>query len=267
MTRTVIATAGLAATLLFTGCHSDSDNPPPAPGKSRQPPAATLTGAEGSWAGTIDTPLAGSRNMQAAILGDGTFWMVYTKAGSGSVGGILQGTGTSEDGVFSVEDATLLSLEDDIVSTAGISASFVTGSSLAGTLTSAAATPGSLPSPATFSSLYQLAYNAAVSLPDLAGQYTGNITTKAGTEAATVTIDEAGAIAGAISSGCSLEGQADAETHGNIFTLNAHFGSEPACGANATTQVFGIISLEVDKATALAMDISRNNSFIFTGNR
>lgn len=267
-TRTVLATGGLAATLLLGACHSDD---PPAPATTGTPrtPATALTGAEGSWAGTIDTPAAGSRSLQAAVLADGSFWMVYSRAGSGGVAGIVQGTGTTTDGVFTADDATLLSLEDGgLAGTADLSATFTTGSRFGGTLTPAAGeTPVSLPAPATFSSLYQLAYDTAATLRDLAGHYSGNITTRAGTESATVTIDEAGTIAGASSSGCSIAGHADGEARGNIFQLSAQFGSEPACGPNATTQVFGIVTLEVDKATALAMDIARNNSFIFTGTR
>lgn len=267
MTRTVLTLGGIAATLLLTACQSDSGDTAPPTGATPTP-GSVLTGAEGSWAGTIDTPTAGSRQLQAAVLDDGRFWMVYSGAGDGRIGGILQGTGTTASGVFTVDDATLLSLEDDTSSSADIKATFTTGSRFEGSITPAAGTaPVSLPSPALFSSLYQLTYNTALSLGDLAGQYTGNITTRAGTETATVTIDADGDIAGASSSGCLLTGKAAAEPQGNLFELDATFGNEPACGGNATTQVFGIITLEADKATALAMDSLRSNSFIFTGTR
>lgn len=265
MTRTVLAIGGLAATLLSAGCHNDSDSPATS---RKTPPPAAITGPEGSWSGTIDTPDPGSRQLHAVVLADGDFWMLYTRAGSGSVGGIVQGNGSSEDGVFRATAARLLSLEDDRAGSADLEARFVPGSSLGGTLTPVGeAGPVTLPAPATFSSLYQLAHRTALTLTDLAGHYSGIITTRAGAESANVTISEAGAIAGASSGGCSLAGQAAAEGQGNVFRFNVSFGNEAACGHNAATQVFGIVTLEVDKATAVAMDLARNNSFIFTGIR
>jgi hypothetical protein len=267
MTRNVFLIGSLGAALLCTGCGSDSSSPGAAPAPSGAAGLTRTFGPEGSWAGTIDTPTAASRNMQAAVLDDGTFWMVYFKEGSNGIGGILQGSGKVDHGTFTVSDATLLSLEDSVSGTADIAASFVKKSRLGGSITVDEGAAPALPSPATFSSLFQLSSNTRLTLRDLAGSFTGNITTQLGTESATVDISDSGAITGSNASGCSLSGQAERPPRGNIFKVDVRFGSETACGLNANVEVFGVVSLEVDKATVLAMDIGRSNSFIFTGLR
>lgn len=266
MTRTVFALGSLGAALLLTACNGSSISGGDNPGTVTPPPAAFA--AAGSWAGTIGTPEAGSRIMKAVVTDDGSFWMVYNKADSGSVAGIVQGSGTITDGVYTVSGATLLSLEDNQQTTADLSADLVPQSSLIGTLTQAADGPAvALPTPAAFNALYQLASGQNLTLADLAGSYTGTITTKLGAESATVTIDDTGAITGSNDSGCTLTGQAEAQSQGNVFNVSVTFGSEDACALNKGVDVEGVVTLDVNKATAVAMDSAHTNSFIFTGLR
>lgn len=263
MTRNVLTLGALSAALLLAACDDDS-----APAAARAPsPAPATVAAEGSWQGKINTPAANSRDMKAVVLKDGAFWMVYSMEGSSTVTGVLRGTGSVEDGVFTVNGASLLSLEDGHrKTTANVVANFVSKSSFSGTITQDPAM-ALLPSPAEFSSLYQLEYDQQLSLADLVGTYSGIITTKLGPENATVTVDEAGLIEGSNTSGCSLNGAAEQEPSGNVFNVAVRFGSEDACGANKNVEVVGIVSLEVDKVTALAMDVARSNSFIFVGTK
>lgn len=257
MTGRALIVGSISAVLLLTACGGDSH---------RRKHNAVAFGAEGTWLGSLATP-ANDRLIQAAVLGDGTFWMVYSGAGGSGVGGIVQGSGSAAKGVFTVTDATLLSVEDNLKTTASIAANYVARSSLGGSLSQGVPVTPSLPATVGFASLYQLSYDQNLTLDDLIGSYSGTITTKLGSETATVDIDNDGVIAGSNESGCSLNGQALAQPRGNVFTLDLRFGSEDACSANKDVEVIGIVSLEVDKVTALAMDADKNNSFIFTGTR
>lgn len=267
MTRNVLTLGGACAALLLSACNS-SDSSPAAPATQvvTPPPAAAAT--EGSWSGSIDTPLPGSRGLRAVFLPDGNFWMTYTREGSGSIAGIIQGQGHSGDGGFSASDATLLSLEDNLPSRVNLTASAVAGSSLSGTLQRAGEAPVvTLPDPATFSALYELSSQHTVTLADLAGLYSGLVTNAAGTTSATVTVDATGHFSGSNSEGCSLSGDAVAPASGNVFTLTMRFGSEAACGANGGVEAGGVINLEAGQLTVLALDASHLNSFIFNGSR
>lgn len=261
MTRTVLILGSLGAALLLAACNDD-DAPFAGTGTPVTPAASAATG---SWQGSIDTPLANSRTARAVVLADGSFWMTYSQVGAATTAGIIRGTGSSDGSVFSVDNATLISLEDGSRSVADITANFVGRSSLNGTITQEGTT--ALPSPATFSSLYRSAFDQTLTLADLAGIYEGVITTGLGEESASFAIDASGALAGGSASGCSVNGQATAQPSGNVFNINASFGSEDACGANRAVSVVGILSLEVDTLTALALNDGSTNSFIFTGTR
>jgi hypothetical protein len=266
MTRNVhlagsLGAALLCTTILLTACGSDS-SVSAAPGTVAPPPG---TAAAGSWQGSIDSPSPGSRAIKAVVLPDGSFWMVYSLTGDASTAGIIRGTGTTDGTNFTVADALLLSLEDGKQTTADIAATFTGQSAFNGSITQDGST--ALTSPASFSSLYRTAFNQTLTLADLAGTYEGVITTKLGEESATIAIDTSGAIAGGSTSGCSVNGQATAQPTGNVFNITATFGTEDACGANKESSVVGIMSLEVDTATALALNGDGSNSFIFTGIR
>lgn len=267
MTRTVFTLGGVTAALLLTACGGSSDS-----AESTQAvtpgPVATATASEGSWTGSIDTPLAGSRGLRAVVLPDGRFWMTYTRTDSGSVAGIVQGQGVLSGNTFTATDATLLSLEDDTGTRVDLTAGAVPQSSLAGTLALATDAPAvSLPSPANFSALYRLTSGQTLTLADLAGLYSGAITTAAGVETATVTIADSGVITGSSSAGCSIAGNAQAPASGTTFTVALNFGSEEACGANQAFAADGVLTLETHQVTMLALDAGKTNSFIFNGSK
>lgn len=267
MTRTVFTLGSIATAFLLSACGGSSDS---APSTSTLPPGptTTVTTSEGNWTGSIDTPLAGSRALRAVILPDGRFWMTYTRTDSGGVAGIVQGQGALSGNTFTATGATLLSLEDDTGTLIDLTAGAVPQSSLAGTLALASDAPAvSLPSPAHFSALYQLTSGTTLTLADLTGLYSGEITTGAGIETASVTIADTGAITGSNSAGCSLSGNAQAPAAGNAFTVTLRFGDEASCGANQAIESEGVLTLSSGQVTALALDSSKTNSFIFNGSK
>lgn len=266
MTRKVLTLGGACAALLLSGCGSSGSGTAPATPVVTPPPAAAAS--DGNWSGSVDTPLAGSRGLRAVFLSDGSFWMTYTREGSGSIAGIVQGQGHTTDGAFSASDATLLSLEDNLTTRVDLNASAVAQSSLGGTLLLAADAPVvTLPNPAAFSAVYDLSSRQTLTLADLAGNYTGVITNAAGTTSASVAVDTSGHFSGSNSDGCSLSGDASAPASGNVFNIALRFGDEAACAANSGVEANGVISLEANQITALALDSTRSNSFIFNGSR
>lgn len=260
MTRNVLIVGSLGAALLLGACNS-SDDAGAAPGTV----TPVGTAAAGSWQGSIDTPAANSRAVKAVVLPDGSFWMVYSLQGDPSTAGVIRGTGSTDGSNFTVSDATLLSLEDGQQTTADIAATFANRASFAGTITQDGST--ALTSPASFSTTYRSVFDKHLTLADLAGTYDGVITTKLGEESASVAINDTGAFAGSNASGCSVAGQATAQPAGNVFNVTATFGSEDACGSNKQVSVVGILSLEVNAVTVLALNGDASNSFIFSGTR
>lgn len=282
MTRNVLTIGGLSAVLLLSGCGSDS-NPAAdatAPGATTPPPATTTTpaaGVQGTWRGSINSPTPSSRLLETIVLSDGTLWMAYSTANDPAqtdalinAAGIIKGSGTPDEttGTFTVTNARQLSLEDNVRTGVDVNASFVTGSSLSGSITrDAGPVTTSLPSPADFSSLYRMAYNSNLTLQHLAGTYQGSLSTTLGKHSASLTIIEGGAITGSDNTGCTMTGTATPRDRGNVFDVTLTFGNEAGCGANAATPMTGVASLESSRLGMLALDGDMRKAFIFSGNR
>lgn len=276
MTRNVLTYGGLGAALLLTGmlsgCGSDSSIDGSAPGAVDKPPITTTppSGSEGSWQGTINTPTANARAMEAVILEDGTFWMAYAD-NAGEIlnaAGLLQAKGTTgTDGTFTFTNGTLISLENaNARSRVALDSTYVTGSRLDGTMTQTLATgPIALPTPASFTTLYQLAYNNNLTLAHLAASYSGSLTTNAGKQGATIAIGSDGAVTGNTGGACPITGTATARSRSNVFNLSVTFGTDATCGSNANLSMDGVVSLENGRIAALAMNTDRTHSFVFIG--
>jgi hypothetical protein len=274
MTRNVLALSGLCAALLLSGCGSDST----ILGGATTPPISTspAEGAEGTWRGNINSPTPNARLMEAFVLGDGDFWMVYANANDPAqtdallnAAGIVHGTAVpNDDGTLSISNARHISIEDGKRNTVNITGSFVTGSTLGGTLTQTPALPTSkLPSPADFSSLYRTAYNNNLTLAHLAGSYTGSLTSNAGKNSATLTIGGDGAIAGSDNNGCTFTGTASVRDRGNVFDVDLTMGAEAGCAALTNLAMGGVVSLETNRIGLIALDADEKQSFILVGNK
>lgn len=279
MTRNVLTLSGLGAAVLMSGmlagCGNDSDSSSStSPGGANPPPITTSppSGSEGSWQGTINTPVDNARAMEAVILNDGTFWMAYA-ADAGEIltaAGLIQGKGaTGSDGTFRFNNGTLISLEDaNARSRVAMDSTFVTGSRLDGSMTQAMATgPITLPATASFTTLYQLVYNNNLTLAHLQGDYQGSLTTNLGKQAANLKFAASGAITGGTNTGCTITGTATQRERSNVFDMSVTFGSEAPCGANAGISVSGVVSQENRRIAGLAMDAARTQSFVFIGRK
>lgn len=280
MTRNVLISGALGAALLLSGCGSDSDSASGAggPGASTPPPTTTApAGVQGTWRGNINSPTPASRLLETIVLDDGTLWMAYSTANDPTqtdalinAAGLIKGSGTPDEatGTFNLTEARQLSLEDNKRVGVDIAATFVTGSSLGGSITrDGGPVTTSLPSPADFSTLYRTAYNSNLTLQHLAGTYQGSLSTGIGKNSASTTIDGAGAITGSNNAGCTWTGSATQRSRGNVFDISLSVGTEAGCGSNAGAAMTGIISLEANRAGLLATDTDMTKAFIFVGGR
>src|SRR5471032_2974655 len=91
--KALAAVSILALAACGGGGGSDSAQPSAAP--------APVANAEGLWSGSDTT----SRSVTGIVLQDGTYWILYSIPHVAAVlGGVIQGTGTSQNGSFSSSD-------------------------------------------------------------------------------------------------------------------------------------------------------------------
>lgn len=137
-------------------------------------PPAAVTPAEGMWTGTTSS----NRTVNGFVLDDGSYWVLYTAANNSNViADGVQGSSTSNNGNFTSTDARDFNLEGLGILPATISGTYFAKQSLGGVINYP-----TLSQNVTFTSSYNSSYDAATSLADLAGTYTGTGAVAGGTE-------------------------------------------------------------------------------------
>ena len=194
------------------------------------------------------------------MLDDGTYYVLYSPVGSPTaIAGVVQGTGTSNVGLFSSSNARDFNLEGLGVLSASVSASYVAKQSLNGTVSYS-------PSGTTsFSSTYNANYESVPSLATLAGTFAGQVASSAGAENATVTISSAGAISGSGASGCGVSGSASPRARGNVFNISLTFGGAPCLFANQTLAGIAYFDSAAKRLYAAAPNAGRTDGVLFLG--
>lgn len=234
--------------LLVVGCGGG--------GGDSTPPPAAATSAEGLYSGTTTT----GRAITGLVLDDGTYYVLYSPVGSATaIAGVVQGSGTSSAGTFSSSNTRDFNLEGLGVLSATVSASYVQKQSLNGTVSYSAGGTTS------FSSTYDANYETVPSLAALAGTFTGQVASSAGTENATVTVSSAGAISGSGASGCAVSGSASPRTRGNVFNISLTFGGAPCLFANQTLSGIAYFNSAAKRLYAVAPNAGRTDGVLFVG--
>lgn len=244
---------GMALAVTMGGCGGGNDsNSPPGP-------APTASSAEGLYSGSTDT----HRTMTNVVLNDGTYYFFYSvPANPALLAGLVQGTGTSNNGSFTSATAKDFNVEGHGVLSATIAASYAERQSLHGSISY----PG--PSVTTFTSTYDTAYDTTPTLASLAGTYTGQASSSAqGVQSATVTVTATGAFSAVEADGCTFSGTASPRSRGNIFDQSVTFGGAP-CEFPGHTLV-GIAFLDVPnhRLYGAAPTANRTGAVIFSGTR
>jgi hypothetical protein len=215
--------------------------------------------AEGLWFGAVD-PTGDIQELAGVILDDGGYWFVFSQENNSDViGGILQGTGTSDNGSFTSLDGKVFDVDSGI-SDVTVSAIYVEKQTLSGTVG-----PSSMEQ-VPFSTVYNPAYDMMPSLDIIAGSYIGSAASLSGPVMANIVISESGDLTGNIAGvDCSFLGEVSVHASGNVYDLSVIFDS-PECALGSTT-VTGIAVFDEseDELIAAAINAARNDGFVFLG--
>lgn len=167
------------------------------------------------------------------MLENGEFWGAYAQ--NGVIYGAVHGTSTvTGESSFSGSGVDYY-LKNRSGTEAVFSGSFTAKASISGTVTSPT-THG------TFTGTYDAAYETPASLADAAGTWTGQAVSTAGVQSGSVTIDNAGALHGQVST-CRYTGTLLPRASGKaVFDLTVKFAASGCVFNGETLRGIGLIS-------------------------
>jgi hypothetical protein len=191
--------------------------------------------AEGVYGGTINN--GASRDFQAIVLDDGSFWVMYGNLVSGTfqIAGFMQGAGTFGNGSFSAPGLRDYAIYPAVSGTASgtynATAKTISGSAvLLGRTVSFSGGP-------IVGSTYS--YGTPAALSSVAGSWSVRLSTN---ESATLTVSTTGAVTIQSSGGCRSSGTVKPRASGkNVFDVAVTFGGPPCL--LPTTAVSGIAAV------------------------
>lgn len=248
---------GLA--LLLSGCGSGGDDAPATPVAQ-----ADLGTAEGNWTGSTNET---DRTLATTVLDDGAYYVIYSLPSNPSVvSGVVHGTGTSENGVFTSANAKDFNFDDVSVLSATISATYTARQWFSGSI----AYPGL--GAFTFNHAFNAGYDTEPLLATLVGSYQGtarHVGSQISTMAVQVWPDGRIGSAVAVPAGtsdpnvCPFGGTVTPRAHGNVFDVSITT-AVPGCFFGNSTAT-GIAYLTTAGVVILATD--RSNMLLFVGTK
>lgn len=241
----LLTVLGMAIALTASGCGNKD---------TVVPPAAT---AEGLWLGTSNT----NRTLTAAVLDDGSYYVFYSVAATpAQIAGVIQGTGTSNDGSFTSSNAKDFGIGVAVLD-ATLSATYAARQSLSGSITY----PGA--STVTFTSSYNSAYDTPPTVASLAGVYTGQLGDSQGLQTANITVLSDGTLTGSEQNGCTFTGTVTARTKGNVFDQSLTFGGAPCLLPGSSFQGILYFDISTRRLYTAAPNSLRTDAAIFFGTK
>lgn len=252
LSTSAVPVLSLSMSVLLAACGGGGASPAP---------AASIGSAQGAYIGTVSD----GREHDTVVLENDQFYSMYghTVGGAFEVSGFLQGNGKSNNGSFTSPDVLDSTASGQRLS-ATLSATYVPGSSLNGTLTESAGAVSFTSKPidtAVFN------YNAAANLADIAGAWN---TTSLHGYATTLNISATGALTGN-SVGCIFSGNVTPRASGkNVFDVAITFGAAPCILAGASVKGIALDYLLTNGKRQLivaTLDQARTNSASFFGVR
>jgi len=162
--------------------------------------SASASGAKGLWTGTTSV----GESAIVVVLDDGSYEIVYSKAGGGADAGVIRGTSSADGGTLSSADAMNYPVAQTteatgFASAASVGGTFVAASALNLTITTRSGTR-------TLAAAYVAGSDQSPDLAAAAGGYSGYNGHIGGRQNATFTIDGAGNISGRNAAGCAYTG-------------------------------------------------------------
>lgn len=236
------AATGLLLAALLAGCGGGGDGA-----------SSTLN----VWSGTTST----GRDIGGVTLADGTYYLLYSKAGdANTVGGALQGTATLTGEAFASSDALDFSAEGLGIRPSTVAGTLKDGASFDGSVTPAAGGTAVTFQTSTSGSLLF----GTPSLQRLAGAYTGNAGFALGVRPAVFTVTETGAVSSTIN-GCAITGTAAPRTDGNAYDLTITFGGAPCALPGFSFAGIAYVRPDNGRLYAVARNAATKQSVIFSG--
>lgn len=220
--------------------------------------ASSPTPARGLYAG----PMSNERLLNLLVMGDGTYWGIYsTEANDSLVAGLIQGQGRTSGTGFTSLNGRDFNLEGLGIQNFTLSATFEEMMSIGGT---ARYSPSSF---VTFMSAYDDDFELTPALAPISGNYTGSFASSSGTGSATLSINAAGAITGSGASGCTFGGTISPRSDGNVFDVSIRFsGGACASGLTITTGV-GVYDATNKQLTTAVLNGGRTDGAVFVGTK
>lgn len=244
MLRQLITVLGIVIALSASSCSDQTTDD-----------VTSQNTAEGLWVGTINT----NRTLTAAVLDNGTYYFFYSVvANPTQIAGVIQGTGTSNNGSFTSSDTKDFGI-GVAVRDATISADYTARQFLNGTVTyTGTATT-------TFTSSYNTAYDTTPTVASLAGVYNGQLGSSGGAQTANMIVQPDGTFTGSDQNGCTFTGKATARTRGNVFDQSITFGGTACSFAGST--LLGILYFDIPtrRLSTAAPNSLRTDAAIFFG--
>lgn len=197
------------------------------------------------------------------ILDDGAYWLLYSTVGgsASSVAGVVQGTGTSNNGSFTSGNGRDINFEGQGVQPASVTATYTPKQALSASVGFGGSATGT-----GISGTYDSQYDSVAALPPLVGTYVGVVAATGGSQAAVLNVGSSGNINGAVGL-CGFTGSAAPRSRGNAYTVSISYGSAPCAAAGQTYTGIGYFDSAARRLYAVALNPARTDGLLFLGTR
>ncbi|MDB5857819.1 MAG: hypothetical protein JWQ76_1508 [Ramlibacter sp.] len=207
---------------------------------------------DGLWLGTMGT----NRDVNAIVLDDGNYYMLYSRPGNpAAIGGLVQGSGDFMAGKFTSPDARDFNWEGTGTQLATVSAKIK--------LTPKPAVTGTVNTTA-FSIRPKEMFDRDAQLSDIVGAHTGNVVFALGVRPATFTVTATGQVSTTIN-GCAITGQVVPRKYSNAYNLTMTFGGYPCVFPNAQFTGVAFYREDLRQLQAAVVHGSRTQAIAFSG--
>lgn len=246
-----------AATMVLTACGGGGGGG----GEVETPtPSPVVKRADGLWTGTTGN----GRAMNALVLDDGNYWVIYSAANNSAVvAGAVHGTFTADNGTFKSTDGKDFNFEGlGILPLSSVAATYDPKKTFNGQLNYTTAA-GSV----TFNATYNVAYDKPSTQATVSGSYTGVTATNIGTERVTFTVSSTGALSGSSAGGCSFTGSVMPKSGVGAYKVSITYRGG-ACAAGTSTQSgAAYFDTATSRLFAAGLNSSRSDGFLFVGDK
>lgn len=199
------------------------------------------------------------REIRGIVLGDGTYYFIYSDLQKNRTAGVVQGGGMTVKNYFVSADAVDFNIDERRVSSAGVLVDYANSAGSSGALIYASGDR------LAFTTRYQFESQVVPSLTFIAGTYLGDTAFSLGRESSVIRIDEIGTLSAVGVSGCTATGLVRMRTDINAYNVTMTFGGAPCLYANQTFSGVAVYDAFSRTFYAAAPTVARNDGFFFKG--